>query len=226
MDRHDLAYLHDSATLHFLDNSLPEKVKHRVSQLLKQHIPMTICRQEDLDEGQVKLAINCLVDGYKYRVACWVAAHDIERITRPLLLKTLLKVDSQIFDHKVLSDFVYNLEQYGCAVYVYGSYAYQYFTKETYVRLTSDLDLLLYPEHLHELPEILQVIQQVQAKSSIRLDGEIQIHSDWHVSFNELISVFPGMQKQVVVKGIKRIDMQTLEQLFEGKLKYANGANV
>lgn len=226
MDRHDLAYLHDSATLHFMDNSLPEKVKQKVSQLLSQHIPMTICRQENLKTGQVKLAINCLVEGYKYRVACLVTTHEIERITRPLLLKTLLKVDSQIVDHKVLSDFVYNLEQYGCTVYVYGSYAYQYFTKETYVRLSSDLDLLLYPEHVQDISEILQVIQQAQAQSSIRLDGEIQIHPDWHVSFNELISVFPEMQQQVIVKGIKRIDMQTLEQLFEGKLNYANGTTV
>ena len=65
MDRHDLAYLRDSVTLHFLDVSLPETVKQKVYQLLNQHIPMTVCRQDDMDVGQVKLAINCLVEGYK-----------------------------------------------------------------------------------------------------------------------------------------------------------------
>ena len=34
MDRHDLAYLRDSVTLHFLDVSLPETVKQKVYQLL------------------------------------------------------------------------------------------------------------------------------------------------------------------------------------------------
>ena len=54
------------------------------------------------------------------------------------------------------------------------------------------------------------------------LDGEIQIHPDWHVSFNELIAVFPEMNQQVIVKGIQRVEMLRLEQLFEGKLEYAN----
>ncbi|MEG2461953.1 MAG: malonate decarboxylase holo-[acyl-carrier-protein] synthase, partial [Acinetobacter sp.] len=59
-------------------------------------------------------------------------------------------------------------------------------------------------------------------QSSIRLDGEIQIHPDWHVSFNELIAIFPEMNQQVIVKGIQRVEMLRLEQLFEGKLEYAN----
>lgn len=222
MDRHDLAYLCDSANLHFLDVSLPETVKQKVYQLLSQHIPMTVCRQDDMDAGQVKLAINCLVEGYKYRVACLVEKHDIEQITRPLSLQALLKADSQLLQPKVLSDFAGNLEQLGCKVYVYGSYAYEYLTKEAYVRSTSDLDLVLYPKDLTHTSEILNLLQQAQAQSSIRLDGEIQIHPDWHVSFNELIAVFPEMNQQVIVKGIQRVEMLRLEQLFEGKLEYAN----
>ena len=222
MDRHDLAFLRDSATLHFLDVSLPETVKQKVYQLLNQHIPMTVCRQEDVDVGQVKLAINCLVEGYKYRVACLVEKHEIEQITRPLSLQALLEADSQLLQPKVWSDFADNLEQLGCKVYVYGSYAYQSLTQEAYVRPTSDLDLLLYPQHQHDVPEILQIIQQVQAQSSIRLDGEIQIHPDWHVSFNELIAVFPEMKQQVIVKGIQRVEMLRLGQLFGGKLEYSD----
>lgn len=226
MDRHDLAYLCDSAHLHFLDVSLPEAVKQKVYQLLSQHIPMTVCRQDDMDEGQVKLAINCLVEGYKYRVACLVDRHAIEQITRPLSLQMLFETDAQLLQPKVLRDFADSLEQLGCKVYVYGSYAYQSLTQEAYVRPTSDLDLLLYPQHQFDVPEILQLIQQVQAQSSIRLDGEIQIHPDWHVSFNELITVFPKMNQQVIVKGIQRVEMLRLEQLFEGKLEYANATTV
>src|SRR5690606_13377065 len=118
MDRHDLAYLRDSATLQFLYVSLPETVKLKVFQVLSRHIPITVCRQERLDAGQVKLALNCLVEGYKYRVACWVAEYDIERITRPLSLRALLKADLQIFQREILSDFADKLEQQGCEVYV------------------------------------------------------------------------------------------------------------
>lgn len=224
MDRHDFAYLRDSATLQFLDVSLPETVKLKVSQLLSQHVPMTVCRQEGLDAGQVKLAINCLVEGYKYRVACWVAEYDIEQITRPLSLRALLKADLQIFQREILSDFADKLEQRGCEVYVYGSYAYQALTREAYVRPVSDLDVLFYPKHQNDVPEILQLIQQVQAQSSVQLDGEIKIHPDWHVSFNELITVFPAVKQQVIVKGIQRVDMLRLEQLFEGNLEYAHAS--
>jgi phosphoribosyl-dephospho-CoA transferase len=82
--------------------------------------------------------------------------------------------------------------------------------------------MLLYPQHQNDVPEILQLIQQVQTQSSVHLDGEIQIHPDGHVSFNELITVFPAMKQQVIVKGIQRVDMLRLEQLFEGNLEYAD----
>lgn len=222
MNRHDLAYLCDAANLHFLDVSLEETVKQKVYQLLSRHIPMTVCRQECVDEGQVKLAMNCLVEGVKYRVACLVDKNDIEQITRPLSLLTLLKTDSHLQQFKLLKDFSDRLEQLDCKAYVYGSYAYQAFSNETYVRATSDLDIVLYPKHNDTVPQILQLMQQLQTQSTIQLDGEIYIYPDWHVSFNELITVFPEMKQHVIVKGIQHVKMLSLEQLFEGSLGYAN----
>ena len=222
MDRHDLAYLRDSATLHFFYNSLAEAVIEKVDALLSQNIPMTVCRQENLDSGQVKLAINCLVNGCKYRVACRVDAEDIELITRPVSLHTLLIERRRTLSDVAISDFAEALQMLGCEVYVYGSYAYEYLTKEAYVRSSSDLDLLLYPQKLTDIPEILQRIEHVQKESQIRLDGEIQIHPDWHVSFNELISVYAEQHQQIIVKGLHRVDMLKLEHLLEGSCEYAN----
>ena len=222
MDRHDLAYLYDSATLHFLDSNLPEPAKQKVSQLLSQNIPMTVCRQESSENGQVKLAINCLVEGCKYRVACLVDVDEIELITRPLSLHTLLKEHAHTFPDSAIQDFAEALQQLGCEVYVYGSYAYEYLTKEAYVRSTSDLDLVLYPKNLTQIPEILNLLQQAQALSQIRLDGEIQIHPAWHVSFNELLMIYPDQSQRIIVKGLQRVDMLRLEQLFEGTLENAD----
>lgn len=222
MDRHDLAYLYDSATLHFLDSTLPEPAKQKVSQLLSQNIPMTVCRQESSADGQVKLAINCLVEGCKYRVACLVDIAEIELITRPLSLHTLLKEHANTFSDTVIHDFAEALQLLGCEVYVYGSYAYEYLTKEAYVRSTSDLDLVLYPKNLTQIPEILNLLQQAQALSQIRLDGEIQIHPAWHVSFNELLMIYPDQAQSIIVKGLQRVDMLRLEQLLEGTLEDAD----
>lgn len=226
MDRHDLAYLTDSATLHFWDSTLPEPAQQKVYQLLSQNIPMTVCRQESSEGGQVKLAINCLVEGCKYRVACLVDADDIELIIRPLSLHTLLKERTHTFTDTVINDFAEAVQQLGCEVYVYGSYAYEYLTKEAYVRPSSDLDLVLYPKDLTQISEILALIQHTQAQSQIRLDGEIQIHPDWHVSFNELLMIYPDQTQRIIVKGLQRVDMLRLEQLLEGTLADADCTEV
>lgn len=222
MDRHDLAYLHPVADLHFLDSSLPEPARQKVYQLLQQSVPMTICRQDNDDAAQVKLAINCLVEGCKYRVACLVEADEIQLITRPLSLHTLLIERPQSFQDAALHDFAKALVTLNCEVYVYGSYAYEYLTKEAYVRSTSDLDLVLYPKDLTQISAILNLLQQAQALSQIRLDGEIQIHPAWHVSFNELLMIYPDQSQSIIVKGLQRVDMLRLEQLLEGTLEDAD----
>ena len=91
MDRHDFAYLRDSATLQFLDVSLPETVNWKVFSIAEPKCSNDCLPAGRAGCGQVKLAINCLVEGYKYRVACWVAEYNIEQITRPLSLRALLK---------------------------------------------------------------------------------------------------------------------------------------
>ena len=58
--------------------------------------------------------------------------------------------------------------------------------------------------------------------SQIPLDGEIQIHPEWHVSFNELLMIYPDVQQSIIAKGIQRVDMLKLEQLLEWNLEDAN----
>jgi len=183
---------------------------------------MTICRQDNDDATQVKLAINCLVDGCKYRVACLVEADEIQLITRPLSLHTLLIERPRTFQDAALHDFAKALITLNCEVYVYGSYAYEYLTQEAYVRATSDLDLVLYPQDMSRLADILQLIQKTQTLSAVRLDGELKIHPDWHVSFNELLMIYPDVKQSIIGKGLQRVDMLKLEQLLEWNLEDAN----
>jgi phosphoribosyl-dephospho-CoA transferase len=183
---------------------------------------MTICRQEHIDADQVKLAINCLIEGHKYRVACLVDADEIQLITRPLSLHTLLKEAAHLIQDAALSRFAEALLALNCEVYVYGSYAYQYLTKESYISANSDLDLVLYPQDNSRLADILQLIQKTRLLSQIPLDGEIQIHPEWHVSFNELLMIYPDVQQSIIAKGIQRVDMLKLKQLLEWNLEDAN----
>jgi phosphoribosyl-dephospho-CoA transferase len=81
---------------------------------------------------------------------------------------------------------------------------------------------VLYPQEISRLSDILKLIQKTQTLSAVRLDGEIKIHSDWHVSFNELLMIYPDAKQSIIGKGLQRVDMLKLEQLLEWNIEDAN----
>ena len=75
---------------------------------------------------------------------------------------------------------------------------------------------------MSRLADILQLIQKTQTLSAVRLDGELKIRPDWHVSFNELLMIYPDVKQSIIGKGLQRVDMLKLEQLLEWNLEDAN----
>lgn len=213
MDRHDLAYLRPAANLHFLESGLTEYPKQKIRDLLQENIPLTVCRQDQLGGGQVKLAMSCFVAGQKYRIALIVDQADILKFTRPVTLQRLV-THFTVLQTLAFTNFLIQMQRLDCEVYVYGSYAYQYLTQEQYINAGSDLDMVLYPQHARNLMEILSHVQQLKQQTALSIDGEIKIHPEWHVSFNELIQILPDLQQQIIAKGIKRIGLFTLEELL------------
>lgn len=213
MDRHDLAYLNQSASVHFWDDSLSEHAKHKVLNLLQDNVPLTVCRQDHVDEGHIKLAISCFVEGMKYRIALTIDQSDLSKITRPIELHRVAHNFSEL-STRVFSDFIQKMKIMECDIYVYGSYAYEYLTKEHYVNVNSDLDIVLYPKSEQDITAILNQIQKLKQQTNICIDGDIKIHPDWHVSFNELIKILPDREQKIIAKGIKRIGLFTLKELL------------
>lgn len=213
MDRHDLVYLSQSANIHFLETSLSEPPKKKVRDLLQENVPLTVCRQDQVEEGRIKLAISCFIEGTKYRVALIVDQADISKITRPVALHRMVQNFNEL-STPVLMNFIQKMQILACEVYVYGSYAYQYLTKEQYLNANSDLDIVLYPRSAQDLEIILNHVQQLKQHTNLRIDGEIKIHSDWHVSFNELIQILSNSEQKIIAKGMKRIGLFTLKELL------------
>jgi len=213
MDRHDLAYLSQSANVHFLEDSLTEHLKEKVLTLLQGNVPFTVCRQDHVDEGDIKLAISCFVAGMKYRVAVTVNQTDISKISRPIALHHILPSFNEL-STPVFLNFIQQMQIMACEVYVYGSYAYQYLTKEHYVNTNSDLDIVLYPKSEQNLEVILNHVQELKQQTNLCIDGEIKIHPDWHVSFNELIQILPDIEQKIIVKGINRIGLFPLKEIL------------
>lgn len=213
MDRHDLAYLHQHANIYFLELSIPEQVKQKVRKLLKNNVPLTVCRQEQIDVGQVKLAISCFVAGQKYRIALTVDSVDILKITRPVALQHILSQFPPLTVQS-LARFLTQMLQLNCEVYIYGSYAYQYLTQEQYLNAGSDLDMVLYPDNNQHFNEILGYLGKLKNEIDICIDGELKIHPEWHVSFNEMIQILPDLDQQIIAKGIKQIGLIPLKELL------------
>lgn len=213
VERHDLAYLQQSANIRFMALSLPELSKQKILHMLQKNVPLTVCRQDQVDVGQVKLAMSYFVAGQKYRFALFVDQSDISKITRPVALKEIVTQFPELTTH-ALTEFLKQMQRLDCEVYVYGSYAYQYLTQEQYVNAASDLDLVLYPQSAQNLSDTLFYLQQLQQKTDLRIDGEIKIHPEWHVSFNELAQILPDLHQQIIAKGIKRIGLFTLQELL------------
>lgn len=214
MDRHDLVTLDPQATLYGLDQGLPEIVVQTIHLWVQKGLPMTVCRQTDTSQGQVKLAISCVLQGRKYRTAVLTDQDCIVKIQRPVALKNIWTT-FDLNDQQSLQRFEHHLAKLNCEVYVYGSYAYQYLTGQRYVTLHSDLDLVLYPQQLEHIPKILQCITALKEQVSFPIDGEIKCHPQWHVSFNELMLVLAQGQQTIIAKGLTHIALLELEQLWE-----------
>ena len=218
MNRHDLAVLSPNAQLNFIDKNLPVAVYFLIKAWVKQAIPMTICRQDAVASGQVKLAMSCFVNARKYRVAFTVDQKDICDIRHPVALHQIIQMFNVEQQHD-LKFFLQHVEELGCQVYVYGSYANQYLTQQTYVTSKSDVDLVIYPAFydMELIQSILKHIHDLKVKMGQPIDGEIRIHPQWHVSFNELQLAWQQQHTSVLVKGIEHIALLQLEQLWEQK---------
>lgn len=77
------------------------------------------------------------------------------------------------------------LDGVGCRAGTYGSYAWQYWTRELYVREDSDVDLLLQPGNPVMLERVLTILADFDGPA-LRLDGEITTAAGLAVNWREL----------------------------------------
>ena len=214
MNRHDLIYLQASDSYRFLDASLPLQVKQKIQEQISQNIPFTVCRQES--EDYFKVAINIMLQQRKYRVALGLSATPTLS-QRPLLLAKILdRFSAEI--QNMLQHFISAMQQLSCRVYVYGSYANQFFNPDIFVHAQSDLDLLIQPEHRHALDQIIAEIIKFKAQLCIPIDGEIALEPKQNISFNELIFALRHQQEQIIVKGLRDIKLQSIADICGGNL--------
>lgn len=131
----------------------------------------------------------------KVRIALSIAHEDIARIDEPIALDAVASVlPPEARD--VALELAAHARTLGFTARAFGSAAWQWRTGETYLSSQSDLDILATPRGPQALAAWLERLRHLEARTPIRLDGEVEGASGDAVNWRELA----GSATELLVK--------------------------
>ena len=214
MHRHDLVYLQPEEAFTLLNASVPLSVIQAIDHMIEAMQPFTVCRQSTAHVS--KVATSHIENHCKYRLALELSAPP-QVTTLPLALKTVIPHLPKNLQEQTRS-FVRQCQDLRADVYVYGSFANQYFTNLPFVTPTSDLDILITVHEMDRLADILIAIETFKqfalSVANLRIDGEVRLHGYEDVSFNEVIHALVSDIPTVVIKTLHEVKLQTIDILL------------
>jgi phosphoribosyl-dephospho-CoA transferase len=213
MQRHDLVYLQPHESYDFMNVSLPSSVTLAVDKMIQLQQPLTVCRQ-DID-SITKVATSYIEDGRKYRLAITLPKLP-QVITAPLELAALIPQLPKAIQQPT-AHFIERCTRLECTVHAYGSFANQYFTGLSFVKPTSDLDLLIVANSDHIAPILLELATFNRLASEVaglKIDGEVRLHGGNDISFSELTCAIMFDIPTVLVKTLDNIQLQNIDVLL------------
>ncbi|MGP5209470.1 malonate decarboxylase holo-[acyl-carrier-protein] synthase [Psychrobacter alimentarius] len=214
MHRHDLVYLQPKEAFTLLNASVPLSVIQAVDHMIEARQPFTVCRQNTAHVS--KVATSHIENHCKYRLALELSAPP-QITTLPLALETVIPSLPKNLQEQTRS-FVRQCRDLKADAYVYGSFANQYFTNLPFVTPTSDLDILIIVHEMDRLAELLIKIETFKqfalSVANLRVDGEVRLHGQKDVSFNELIHAVVSDIPTVVIKTLHEVELQTIDVLL------------
>ncbi|WP_211451583.1 malonate decarboxylase holo-[acyl-carrier-protein] synthase [Collimonas antrihumi] len=176
-------------------------------------------REAGIPEDQLCLGLALPPDGNgdKTRIPFKVQLADVQRITDPLALRAALKHAPSGWSG-ALHAFADDCVNSGIAMRIYGSWAWQILTQQSYVRTGSDIDLLFAPVSAEELTRGLGLLAQHAAL--LPLDGEIVFAEGQAVAWKECWQALQTDSRQrVLVKTgnvVKLTPLAALISTLEG----------
>jgi len=203
--RHDLAWLNRQGWEHAIAAARPE---HQAALARWQDNDWpAIVRRRDADAGadQVCLGIPLPPDplsGEKIRIALRARQDHIGRTARPLPLQAAPMGSARAASAAVNALARAAAGAAGVALHVYGSFAMQALTGQTYLTPSSDIDLLFYPTSRPQLDAGLALL--AAHARSLPLDGEIVFPGGAAVSWKEWLQA-AASRSRVLVKDLHAV---------------------
>ncbi|GAC1319805.1 MAG: malonate decarboxylase holo-[acyl-carrier-protein] synthase [Collimonas sp.] len=192
-----------------------------VLQRWQHHDWPAVLRRRDAGTPEDQLCLGLALppdgNGDKTRIPFKAQLADVQRITDPLALRAALKHAPSGWRgalHALAGDCLHR----GIAIRIYGSWAWQILTQQSYVRPGSDIDLLFAPVSVDELTRGLSLLAQHAAR--LPLDGEIVFAEGQAVAWKECWQALRADSRQrVLVKTgamVKLTPLAALMSTLEG----------
>ncbi|HWX03898.1 malonate decarboxylase holo-[acyl-carrier-protein] synthase [Collimonas sp.] len=168
------------------------------------------------DELCLGLALPPDGNGDKARIPLQVQLTDVQRFAEPLTLRQALAHMPSGWSGP-LRAFAGDCLHSGIALRLYGSWAWQILTRQSYVTANSDIDLLFTPRNASEFSRGMALLAQHAAR--LPLDGEV-IFPDGHaVAWKECWQALQagaevGAAARVLVKTESAVQLRTLASLM------------
>jgi phosphoribosyl-dephospho-CoA transferase len=174
----------------------------------------------DVDDGEICIGVALPPDaqGQKLRVPLKVPLAGVRVRREPLEVFDVLPA-APLHWQSALRRFADEIRACGLDVRIYGSLALQVLTRQTYVRDTSDIDILFRPLNRTQLDRGMALL--ARHAESLPLDGEVLVGGDNAVAWKEWIQC--GLQcggdengaHRLLVKQCNGVRLQRVDALLD-----------
>lgn len=224
--RHDLAWLSAQGWREVLDAAAADHVP-AITAWQRADWPLVV-RRADVGQAPGQVALGLALppspeDGRKLRIPCRVHADRVRHCTAPLPLAQLVVqsgarfvaqfTDTLLHWRAALASMEAEAAARGIALHIYGSAALQALTGQSYLRDTSDIDLLVQPRDRAQLDAALSLL--CAHAGALPLDGEIVFPGGRAVAWKEWDAALrsaPGTR--VLVKDMECVSLVATDVLL------------
>ena len=208
MRRHDLVWLHPSATYTTPCAEPGSAAWQALADWLAAGRPLVAARQT-APAGQVLLGLGLPLAQGRQRLSILVEASQIAEVRPPLAVRQCL-AGLPAAQASALSVLAGRIEAGGGRLGVYGSLAWETLSGEAYRHAASDIDLICDVADLAQYEIAVDALRRAVAAFPGRLDGELRLPDGLAVAWQEILALGGRSARTVLVKGEQAVALLPL----------------
>lgn len=206
MNRHDLIYLDYVYCKNNIGFLCKEEDEEIILDWIKNENPLMITRQLSSNTEKTDVGFMLPLSKNKKRFNFTIYNKSIGKRNFDIKLKNILS-SLELKWRKPLLELVEDFEEYNLDIFLFGSTIWQYLTKEQYMHIDSDIDILWKPQTSKDLENGLFILKKWMSSYSLKIDGEVILPCKNACSWKELLND----DKNVLIKNLHYIYLESKE---------------